>query len=496
VRARLALISLLTLPVPFGAGAQEVVLREPGPAPASGIIERVLAAPHTVRVGRERLVLSRDSTIATSLLVLGRPTYLAGRVNGDVVVVGADLFLRPGVDVRGRAIAVGGTVATTTLGTVSGGTLSLRDETYDITREEAGYSLRHRDLRAADITPVVSLSGIQGLLMPAYDRVDGLSLPVGVTIASPGGVLDLQATATYRSRLGTLDPGATLRITPSSRLRLEVAGGRDTRTNDDWIYSDPVNSLTTFFGGTDTRNYFRSVGGDARLIATVDRSSFLVEPYIGARIERVSPISATGDVWSVVGRSDSLRIRRPNPLVERGDLRSALAGVNWELFASDITGHGYLGAEQSFATPDGTSSFLQFTLHGSVQFPTFLTKSLMVMVHGVAGFGDAVPMARYAYLGGSGTLATLDLLEQGGNTLLYVENRYLIPIEAIQLPVIGAPIFSIRDAFGAAGIGGLPSLQHEIGVGIGVSALHLDVNRSVAGRKRTRVSLGISLSSL
>ena len=486
--------AFLALGLPFVCGAQNVVLREAGPAPAATIIERVLASPHTLRAGSERLVLSRDSSFTSSLLVLGRPTYLAGRVDGDVVVVGADLFLRPGVDVRGRAIAVGGTVATTTLGSVAGGTLSLRDETYDITREDAGYSLRHRDLRVEDVTPVFSLSGIQGLLTPAYDRVDGLSLPVGVTVALPSGTASLQARATYRSRLGTVDPGATLLFAPSSRVRLEVDGGRDTRTNDDWIYSDLVNSLTTFFAGTDTRNYFRSTGAIARLIATVDRSSYLLEPYVGARVEHVSAVSATGDVWSLLGRNDSLRMRRPNPLVEGGDIRTALAGMDWELFAGDVTGHGYVRAEQSFGTPAGTSNFLQFTLHGSVQFPTFGTQSLHVKIHGVTSVGDQVPMARWAYLGGSGTLATLDLLEQGGSTLLFVENEYQIPIEAIQLPVIGAPILTIRDAFGGAGVGGLPSLQHEIGAGVGVSALHLDVNRGVAGRKRTKVSLGISLS--
>jgi hypothetical protein len=472
------------------------VLRDAGPAPASEILEQVLAAPHTVRAGSERLVLTRDSAISTNLLVLGRPTYLAGRVNGDVVVVGADLFLRPGVDVRGRAVAVGGTVATTTLGTVAGGTLSLRDETYDITREDHAFALRHRDLRASDVTPVVTLAGLQGFLIPTYDRVDGLSLPVGITVASPGGLVSVTPTATYRSRLGTVDPGATLTIRPSSRLRLEAEGGRATRTNDDWIYSDFVNSATSFFVGLDTRNYFRSVGGMARLIATMERPSYLVEPYVGARVERVSPISATGDVWSMFERDDSLRMSRPNPLVERGDLRSALAGVDFELNVSDLTGHGYLRAEQAFDTPAGTSNFLQFTLHSSIQFPTFGSQSLRVKVHAVTGSGDNVPMSRYAWLGGSGTLATLDLLEQGGTTLLFVENRYLIPIEAIQLPVIGAPVVSLRDAFGGAGIGSLPELQHEVGVGIGMSALHLDVNTAVAGRKRTKVSVGISLLSM
>lgn len=493
MRVRIAVLAFLA---PMSLGAQQVVVRDAGPAPASDILEHVLAAPHAVRAGSERLVLARDSTVSTSLLVLGRPTYLAGRVDGDVVVVGADLFLRPGADVRGRAVAIGGTVATTALGSVAGGTLSLRDETYDITREDEGFALRHRDLRAADITPVFSLAGVSGLLMPAYDRVDGLSLPVGVSIASPGGLVSLTPTATYRSRLGTVDPGGTLLITPSSRVRLEVTGGRTTRTNDAWIYSDPVNSLTSFFAGTDTRNYFRSVGGDARIIGTVDRSSFLLEPYIGARHERITPVTATGDVWSMFERDDTLRMSRPNPLVEKGDITSALAGAEWELYVSDISGHGYLRAEQSFDTPAGTSNFLQFTLHSSIRFPTFGSQSLKVKVHAVAGVGDATPMSRFVYLGGSGTLTTLDLLEQGGSTLLFVENRYLIPIEAIQLPVIGAPVLSVRDAFGGAGMGRLPELQHEVGIGIGVSALHLDVNTAVAGRKRTKVSLGISLSSM
>lgn len=485
---------LYALALPATVGAQEVVVREPGPAPAADIVQRVLASPHAVRAGSERLVLTRDSSFSSGLIVLGRPTYLAGRVNGDVVVVGADLFLRPGVDVSGRAAAVGGTVASTTLGTVREGTLSYRDATYDITREGGAYVLRYRDLRPEPDEPLVTLPGIQGLLPPKYDRVDGLSLPIGVGFSTPNGLARLQLDATYRSRLGTVDPGASLTITPSDRLRLEVRGARDTRTNDDWIYSDLVNSVTSFFGGVDARNYFRSTGGDIRLVATMDHASFQLEPYVGARLERVRAISATGDVWSLLERDDSLGMRRPNPPVEKGDLHSGLAGVDWTLDSDAITGHGYVRAEQSFATPSGTSRFLQLTVHASAQFPTFGSQSLRVKAHAVATTGDAVPRARYAYLGGSGTLPTLDLLEQGGTALLFVENRYLIPIEAIQLPFIGSPVLTIRDAFGAAGIRSLPSLQHEIGAGIGLSALHFDVNTAVAGRKRTKVGVGISLT--
>ena len=54
---------------------------------------------------------------------------------------------------------------------------------------------------------------------------------------------------------------------------------------------------------------------------------------------------------------------------------------------------------------------------------------------GVATQGDSVPKARYAYLGGTGTLRSLELLEQGGSALLYVENRYTIPLAILTVPL-------------------------------------------------------------
>jgi hypothetical protein len=150
--------------------------------------------------------------------------------------------------------------------------------------------------------------------------------------------------------------------------------------------------------------------------------------------------------------------------------------------------------EQGQRTPAATSRFLQLTLDGAVEFPTFGAQRLYVRAHGVATRGDSVPLARYSYLGGSGTLRSLELLEQGGTALVYVENRYTIPIEAVQLPFIGSPVLTLRDSFGAAGVGTLPALQHEIAVGVGVSGVRLELTRGVAGRQVTEVGVGFSLS--
>jgi hypothetical protein len=493
VRRGPALLVLAALVAP-AARAQEVVVHEVRTGPAAAIIRGVVAGPHAVLGGEGRLDLPRDSTITTSLLVLGRPTYLASRVRGDVVVVGADLYLRPGADVSGRAVAIGGTVSRTTLGRVAGGVESMRDESYVVRREGSGYALDSREARVEERASFFQLPGIQGVLMPSYDRVDGLSLPVGVRFVMGEDLLEVEPTVTYRSRLGAFDPGVAVRVAPERTVSFDGRVARDTRTNDAWIYSNLVNSATTFFVGTDTRNYFRSELAEGRLSARVERAAFTLAPYLGVRSERVREITAAGNVFSVLERDDSLKTRRPNPLVERGNIGSALVGGELASTTGIVATRVRADVEQSFRTPAGRSGFTQLTLNAGVELPTFRTQTLSVKVHGVATRGDAIPAARFAYLGGSGTLATLDLLEQGGSALLFVENRYRIPIDAIQLPFAGTPIVSVRDAFGAAGVGSLPALQHEIGAGLGLSVLNFDVNVGVAGRKRTKFGMGISLS--
>ena len=486
-------LAAATLASPTVARAQETPVHVTGGGAGMEIVRRVVARPHVVVAGSAALTLPRDSAITSGLLILGRPTYLASRVEGDVVVVGADLFLRPGADVTGNAASIGGTVTETSLGRVAGTIESRRDDAVAWKRDGAGYAVdvTSRDDEPAE--PIFQLGGIYGLGLPKYDRVDGLSLRVGALMQLREHALEVEPSATYRSRLGKVDPAVELRVNPMGALHFAGRVARDTRSNERWIYGDLVNSALTFFAGADVRNYFRSDLGEGRVTADLRHAAWMLMPFIGGRVERVTPITAVGNVFSVRGRKSDAKIRRPNPLVEEGRIASASIGADIDSLAGPVTGHLGTEVEQSFTTPAGTSRFLQLTVDGRFSFPTFGAQELHVHAHGVATQGDAVPMARYAYLGGTGTLRTLELLEQGGSALLYVENRYTIPLEAVKLPIIGSPVLTLRDAFGGAGVGALPPLQHEVGVGIGLSALRLDVTRGVAGRKTTEVGMGISI---
>ncbi|MES2179780.1 MAG: hypothetical protein V4550_18110 [Gemmatimonadota bacterium] len=495
-RRALALVLLL----PALAEAQTVSVGVGAERRSAAFITEANSQPHVVIAGEGRVEFPRDSTITSTLIVIGRPTYLSSKVEGNVVVIGADLFLRPGSAIRGHAVAIGGTVAVTTLGTVGGRVESYRDDQYEVRQVAGGYLFDYRaPLVVASSVPLVQPAGLMGLLLPSYDRVNGLSLPVGALFALSEGKLEATPTVTYRSRLGALDPGVRLRINPDGKLRLDGTAGYDTRTNEGWNYGDLVNSATTFFAGSDTRNYFRAKGGVARVIGRLESVGRTIEPFAGGRFERLSAISAGCNVFTVTGRKSVEKACRPNPAVDAGDIGSLLAGAQLWDTSGVVVSRVRAELERSVTSVIGASNFTQLTFDGRIGFPTFGTQSLHVRGHAVATMGDKVPLARYAYLGGSGTLPVTELLEFGGTQLLFVESRYLIPVPAVQLPFVGSPILTLRHILGGAGVGSLPKLEQEVGIGLGLSALRIDLTVDASRHRDSRLlgklGFGISLTN-
>ena len=83
--------------------------------------------------------------------------------------------------------------------------------------------------------------------------------------------------------------------------------------------------------------------------------------------------------------------------------------------------------EQPWQTPRD-ATFTQGTLDGDVSFPAFLNHTFELHAHAVVTGGDRAPPQRFAYLGGGGTLPTLELLEMGGDQLFFVDSRYIVPL--------------------------------------------------------------------
>ena len=490
------------LQVAVAAAQPRVVIADRGPGEIAGILDEVLAKPHRlVEPDTSRYTLPQPERLTTNLVVLGRSAAIDGEVDGDVVVVGGDLFVHPGARIGGRAVAIGGAVYPSTLARPLNQPRSYRDDTFDITPTPAGYELTYRSLYE-DATGPLTLPGVYGLRIPSYDRVNGVSVPVGPAFSFAGGRGLVNVLATYRSDLGTIDPSADVMLQLTRRLRIEGSVGRGTFSNDRWIWSEFVNSLSALVTGKDTRNYYRADRAEATLHRLWETTTTTVEPFIGARGERswaVGPgLGAQSSPWSMMGRTDTLDgMLRPNPPVPDLDVVSALVGgdLRWE--SGDVRATAHVVAERSLRldgpSATGDEPFTQVTLHTYLAFLTFGDQQYELDVHHVTTPEGVPPPQRFAYIGGAGTLPFLDLLEQGGGELLFVDQRYSIPVPRIQLGRLGMPTLLLRHRLGSAGLSRLPTLEQAGGVGVIVSILRAEVVIDPATQD-TRISVGLSFA--
>ncbi len=483
------------VPAQASAGTR-VVISDLGPGRAGRWLRDALARPHVLirSDSLDPVVLAGDTSYGATVIVIGGHAKVAATVRGDVFVVGGDLFLRPGVDIQGRAVAIGGGVYRTTLGRVGGGLYANRDFTYRVrTLPDGTISLDYELLEVRDVR-ALSLPGLYGIRIPTYDRTNGLSLPFGPTFSLDTGRVELDALGVYRSQLGEIDPRLDIRATIGRRLAATARIGRTTASNDRWIYGDILNSITSLVVGRDVRNYYRANRAEARVGYSWEGATSSLTLTGGGLAEDAKSTrpdsGARGGPWSLFGRDDVEEgMRRPNPRVDHGRIISALAGA-----ALDYEDQG-LNATLSAVTEVpfdavGGGRWLQTTLDATVDFPTLGTQRLEVESHAVMTNGDGAPPQRYAYLGGSGTLPTFRLLEFGGDQLFFAEGRYIIPIERIRIRYLGSPVFTLRYMIGGAAVGELPTLEQNVGARLGISLLRVDfVVDPASGKSKTSFGL-------
>ena len=504
MRALAAALALLAVAANVQAQVR-VTIADLGPGAGGRILEELLAKPHRlIEPDTGWFVVGRGSVERRTLIVLGRTAAISGRVEGDVLVIGGDLFIRPAAEIIGRAIAIGGGVYPSTLAFVAQGTQSFRDMTYEVRREGDGYRLEYRSLREHASQPLL-FPLLYGFRVPSYDRVNGLSIPFGPTFTFANGRGDATALVTYRSDLGAFDPQLKGRLQLDRRTRVRVDVQRGTFSNDAWIWQDYVNSFSAIALGIDTRNYYRADRAELTVQRIWEYTTSSLEPFVGGTHEKswaVGPgLGATSGPWSLFGRTDSLGMFRPNTAVPDDRTTYALAGATYLWQPPDLTlrirsqvevpidavRHDALGAEL------GSIQYQQVTTDAALGFLTFGEQSYALDVHWVTTLGDTAEPQRFGYLGGSGTLPFLDLLEQGGDQVLLVDQRYSIPLLNVRLGLLGSPTLQLRHRLGSAGVRKLPAFEQMLGFGVALTVIRGEVQLEPTSRK-VRLGAGFTFS--
>jgi hypothetical protein len=484
--------------------AQSTILRidDAGPGIGPRILVDALSRPYDVAPrDTGRYLVTRTSDNPRTLVVLGRDVVIEGRVKGDVVVISGDLYMHPGGAVEGRALAFGGGVYESSLASIAGGARAFRDFTYDLAPIPGGYALRYRSLVDAPPTGLI-LPGVYGIASPEYDRSDGLSIGFAPRYAFRGRPIVLAPKLTYRSQLGEIDPSLAVDYRFGRRTLVSGRVERATRSNDRWIRTDLLNSANFFWSGKDTRNYYRANSGEVRLAQTWESVHNEFVPFVGARFEDGSSVrpgpDVTGGPWTVLNRGDSERDDRlrPNPAIDDGNIYSGLLGGTWRWNDGAFLVRTRLDGEIGVLDPNATASrstFGQATIAAHVEFPTFSQQSLLLDGHFVASTAGRTPRQRFAYFGGPGTFPMLDLFEEGGDDLVFIDTRYVIPMHWFNLPFVGMPAFTLRELLGGAAVGAFPRLHQAVGARVAVKVFYAEVLYD-PDLRRGRGGVGLSLT--
>ncbi len=420
-------------------------------------IDRVRPAP-LVLVGDT--LIARGDTVAGSVLVLDATLILEGGVTGDLVLVDAGAFVRPGAWVGGDLVNMAGGLYRSELARVGGAIVDLPTAPYRVIREGGGFVIR-----ATEPPQRLVLDGLVGLHVPTYDRVNGLTAIWGARYRLPrlGRVApSIHGQVGWRTQLGDPTYGASLEVR-RERLAVSVGFDRGSVTNDRWIADDLTNSLGYLWNGNDYRDYHeaeRFWAGIARELGDEEKT-FWGRVSLRGQVEDASTLPG-GEPWHILGDS-----ARSNPRIDDGLTTSLVATF-------DLAWHGLQtwfegGAEYEVGRKwlDGDFPFSRIAVEGDWAMQALADHTLEVDFFVQQRFGNAVsPPQRWSYVGGSKTLQTVDFGRYRGDRVVFVETGYSVPAPPhLALPILGAPYVRLIHATGMAWWeGDAPSFEHEIGI--------------------------------
>lgn len=454
--ARTALGALLLLLLPassFTAAGQQDGRVRFTPRPDRPV-ERRLA--RFVDSGQFRLwvrdtTLSRGDTVPGDVLALESMVRLEGRIEGSLVAVDSDVFLRPSSSVGGDLMVLGGGMYRSSLSSVD------RELVYEPTLllqavpRDGGWVV----YPAMQRPDPVDLDGLSGLHLPRVQRVDGWTLSAGGRLQAVHVAWQpsLHLSGGFRTGGGRLTGSARHYWYPSGRWRLGLQGGRETRSMDRWIRSDVANTLTFLFGGDDYRNYWES-----------DRALFTARHDLGGGEtlewttgwERVRPVPARG-AGGLFG-DDSVE---PNPPVDAGDVwRTGLTGrVRRQTVADSLAVD--LSLEAADASVAGDFSYLFAEAHVDWRLPAAWNHRLEIRARARGDLAGDLPRHRWSAGGGAGTLPALDLLQLRGPRMMLGRATYLVPVPGLAVPRLGGTRLLLRAAAGTVWDGGGDPTWHE-----------------------------------
>lgn len=401
--------ALLGLALP--AGAQDFDAPELPPSLATDVLD-YFNDPSVLRL-EGRATIPAGAVIAQSVGLLRGELVVRGTIQGDVVLLDADLRLEEGARIDGAVLIVGGRLRAGDQGLIAGG---LQQYSTTFRYVDAG--------RTLELAPA-SLRGDRGIRLfgsritvragSNYNRVEGLPILFGPVIETSGpNPYYLEGLVTLRTETGFTDDGQGFRINLErrygrpSRYFYGVSAYSEVTPIERWGLGDLESSLTTFVLHRDYRDYFERHGWS--VYAGTNLTDVPLRLQLSYRDEKHFSLQVASP-WSL---KENERPWRPLPLIGEGDVRLLELRAEWDERndRSDPTDGWFLDTRFTY----GLTGELSLPEHGGDEMNTAAVPAVELPTSFTSGFLD---FRRYARVDPSSDLRLRTVLSgaMGGHAL-------------------------------------------------------------------------------
>lgn len=392
------------------------------------------------RAHRETRTFDGDITIDSTerivdhVVVRGGDLTVRGVVEGDVLVLDGDLFVKKGGVIEGDVRVINGKISRESGGTIHA---SINDRGYNTGRSKD--KRRERVVRPSYTLEghwIDEMTNLENFIF-RYNRVEGIYLGLGSEKKYYwDGSKSYNAYGSFgygfKSHRWRYNIGLTrqfaLPVTEgkySKLFELGIEGYSLTDSKDRWIVGLWENTLAAFLFQEDNRDYFGRDGMSLHFAYSLRKEFRNAQLQVAYLVDRYSSLSNNAQ-WSLFG--EDVPFRRNLPINE-GNMRSVIASAGMSHVRKTPQGHEgwsfFSSAEFADRSLGGIFDFSQFITDVRYYQPLGTYDNLNLRIRTGTSSGT-VPLQKTFELGGISTLQARPFKSESGNRMVLANAEYIV----------------------------------------------------------------------
>lgn len=373
--------------------------------------------------------IQKEDTVNSNVVVKAGDLTILGRINGDVLVIGGNLYLKDGSYISGNVKVINGEVNKDDDAVVVGyidRSSSKREKAYR--EQEKNFRRSSTKLNANWVSETTNLDNF----IFRYNRVEGLFLGLGSekryywdeqrTYSIYGSVGYGFRSHNWRGNLGLSRQFA---FDDAQLFEIEVEGHSLTDSKDDWLIGVHENTAAAILIHEDFRDYFRRDGVAMNVGYATQQDYVTAQLKVGYLVDQYSSMENRTE-WSLFGGNKRFRL---NPGIDDGKMRSFVASAGLSTVTTTIYGPSgwslLTNAEFADKSFGGDFGFNRYVADLRRYQPLGRYDNLNVRFR-VGSSEGALPLQKTFEIGGLGTLPGFPFKGETGNRMILMNAEFII----------------------------------------------------------------------